>query len=225
MRNDLLVAVPLRLEALAIRSGGRRLRIHKTGMGRVRSHAAAAQLCSDPAAAIMVMGMCGGLDERCEPGDVVIADELLDGERPADERMACPSARSLAPALDGRGIEVRCGTVVSVARVARGERRVELRELGAIAVDMESVWLAKGAMGRPLAVIRVVADTPSRELTRPRLMLAGAARAALSLRRVAAVLEELMGEQGAPTLLGGAGSGPRDPFDGPIGPIASERGR
>lgn len=201
--SDALVAAPLRLEALAIRAGGRRLRIHKTGMGRERSHAAVARLQSDPAAGLVVMGVCGGLDDGCEPGDVVIAEELLDGEQSTEERLACPSAAPLAEALEGRGIAVRRGGVVSVARIAHGEKRVELRERGAIVVDMESVWLAAGAKGRPFAVIRVVADTPSREVTRPLLTLAGAGRAALSLRRVAAALEGLVGEHGVERVLAG----------------------
>jgi 4-hydroxy-3-methylbut-2-en-1-yl diphosphate reductase len=203
--SDVLALAPLRLEALAIRAGARRLRIHKTGMGRERSHAAVSLLQGDPAAALVVMGVCGGLDERCEPGDVVIAEELLDGEQTSEERLACPSAQPLAEALEGRGISVRRGAVVSVARIAHGEKRVELRERGAIVVDMESAWLAASALGRPFAVIRVVADTPSREVTRPLLTLAGAGRAALSLRRVAAALEGLVREQGAHIVLGEAG--------------------
>ncbi|HEY5288019.1 MAG TPA: hypothetical protein VIJ50_13030 [Solirubrobacteraceae bacterium] len=218
--SDLLVAAPLRLEALAIKAGGRRLRILKTGMGRARSHAAVSTLLGDPAAALAVMGVCGGLDDRCEPGDVIVADELLDGERDghgdAGEgaealgarqpgRLVCPSAGPLAEALQRHGIAVRKAAVVSVAHIAHGEKRVELRERGGVVVDMESIWLAGGARGRPFAVIRVVADTPSREVTRPLLTLAGAARAALSLRRVAAVLEELVREQRTHTVLGGAG--------------------
>lgn len=199
--NDALVATPLRLEALAIRAGARQLRIHKTGMGRARSHAAVALLQSDPAAALLVMGVCGGLDADCEPGDVVIADELLDGEQPGVERLTCPSAQPLADALERCGIAVRRGGVVSVARIAHGETRVELRERGAIAVDMESAWLAAGARGRPFAVIRVVADTPSREVTRPLLTLVGAGRAALSLRRTAAALEGLVREHGVERIL------------------------
>jgi nucleoside phosphorylase len=219
--SDVLVAAPLRLEALAIRAGARQLRIHKTGMGRARSQAAVAKLQSDPASALVVMGVCGGLEDRCEPGEVVIADELLDGERPVEQRFACRSAQPLAEALERRGIAVRCGAVVSVAHIARGEKRVELRERGAIVVDMESAWLARGAGNRPFAVIRVVADTYSRELARPLLTLAGAARAALSLRRTAAALDELVGAQGAHMVLGGSGSGLRALSDGPA---ANERG-
>jgi nucleoside phosphorylase len=204
--SEMLVMAPLRLEALAIRAGARRLRIEQTGMGPTRSKAAALLLQGDPAAALVVMGVCGGLDDACEPGDVVVADGLLDGEQDGeDHRVACPSARPLAEALEDRGLAVRRGTVVSVAHIAHGDTRVRLRERGGIVVDMESAWLAPGALQRPFAVIRVVADTPSREVTRPLLTLAGAARAALSLRRTAAVLEELVREQGAHTVLGGTG--------------------
>ncbi|HXC46315.1 MAG TPA: hypothetical protein VNU24_06885 [Solirubrobacteraceae bacterium] len=236
--NDLLVAAPLRLEAFAIKAGGRGLRVRKTGMGQARSHAAVPTLSGDPAAALVVMGVCGALDEHCQPGDVVVADELLDGERGGQfdgvagesgeaagaglgMRFACTSAAPLAQALERRGIAVRQAAVVSVARIAHGEKRVELRERGGVVVDMESVWLAGGARGRPFAVIRVVADTPSREVTRPLLTLAGAARAALSLRRVAAVLDELVREQGAHTVLGGAGVEHRAAS---AGPAADERG-
>lgn len=204
--SDVLVAAPLRLEALAIRAGARGLRVRKTGMGPERSRATAVLLRSDPAAALVVMGVCGGLDEQCEPGDVVIAEQLLDGTHDAqDRRVECLSAEPLAEALERRGVSVRRGTVVSVAHIARGETRTRLRERGAIAVDMESVWLAAGMRHRPFAVIRVVADTPSREVTRPLLTLAGVVRAALSLRRTAAVLEQLVGEQGVHAVLGGAG--------------------
>jgi 4-hydroxy-3-methylbut-2-enyl diphosphate reductase len=200
--SDVLVTAPLRLEALAIRAGARRLRIQKTGMAAVE------KLRSDPAGALVVMGVCGGLEEGCRPGEVVIADELLDGEHPEmQQRVPCPSAESLARALEHRGIVVRSATIVSVARIAHGEKRVELRERGAAVVDMESAWLAAGAGRRPFAVIRVVADTPSREVTRPLLTLTGAARAALSLRRTAAALEELVREQGIYAVLGGGGPG------------------
>ncbi len=165
----------------------------------------------------------GGLEERIDRHTTRgVGESGDDGHVAPPVRLACPSAGPLAEALQGRGIAVRLGPVVSVARAAHGQKRLELRERGAIVVDMESAWLAGGARGRPFAVIRVVADTPSREVTRPLLTLAGAAHAALSLRRVAAVLDELMREHGAHTVLGGTGSGPRDAF---AGSLASERGR
>jgi 4-hydroxy-3-methylbut-2-enyl diphosphate reductase len=65
---------------------------------------------------------------------------------------------------------------------------------------MESAWLAAGAAGRPLAVIRVVADAAGRHLTDPRLALEGS-RALLSLRRTRGALAEWARAVGPRTLL------------------------
>jgi 4-hydroxy-3-methylbut-2-en-1-yl diphosphate reductase len=85
---------------------------------------------------------------------------------------------------------VRVGNVVCVSRLALGERRAELHAGGAIAVDMESVWLADAARERPFGVVRVVLDSPRHELMRPQA-IGGALRAARALRRVAGALHEL----------------------------------
>jgi 4-hydroxy-3-methylbut-2-enyl diphosphate reductase len=104
--------------------------------------------------------------------------------------VACAGAQELAQMLERRGLRVRCGTVASVARLAMGDARVRLREAGAIAVDMESAWLAPGAAGRPLAVVRAISDTPARELTNPLHTVTGVACAMAALRRAAGALHE-----------------------------------
>src|SRR4029077_16856117 len=103
----------------------------------------------------------------------------------APERIACAGAQQLATALARTGLSVRIGPVVCVSRLALGERRAQLLAGGALAVDMESVWLAAGARGRPFGVVRVVLDSPSHELLRPGIAIS-APRAAQALRRVAA---------------------------------------
>jgi nucleoside phosphorylase len=151
-------------------------------MGPRRARSAASELLRTAGTALVVLGFGGGLDERDEVGDVVVAQEVLG---PEGERVACVDAGTLASALTRRGLRVRQGTVASVERLAIGEARVRLRERGAIAVDMESVWLAAGAGDRPFAVVRVISDTPTRELTRPLATVAGVARATATLRRAA----------------------------------------
>jgi hypothetical protein len=47
------------------------------------------------------------------------------------------------------------------------------------------VWLAPAAGARPFAVVRIISDTPGRELTRPLATLAGVARASVALARAA----------------------------------------
>jgi 4-hydroxy-3-methylbut-2-enyl diphosphate reductase len=185
--NDVLIATPLRLEELLIRSAVRGVRTRKTGMGPVKSRAAAGMLERDPGNALMVIGFCGGLDQESKPGEVIVAEEVLaatdEGHEP--ERVACAGFETLAIALAKSGLPVRTGSIVCVSRLAVGERRAELSARGAMAVDMESVWLAAGAAGRPFGVVRVVLDSPSHELLRPQAA-AGAVVAGQALRRAAA---------------------------------------
>lgn len=184
--SALVIAAPMRIEAALIRSAVGGAPVHTTGMGARRSRAAAAVLGEQPGGGLLVLGFCGGLDEQSRPGDVVVAEELWAAdEHDGGERIRCEGAQPLAAAVAGWGMRVRCGPIVSVTRLALGERRAELHAAGAIAVDMESAWLAQGSRGRPVGVVRVVLDSPSHELLRPGLAISGP-RAARALRRVAA---------------------------------------
>jgi nucleoside phosphorylase len=179
--GGLLIAAPLRLEALIVRSGasragGRvtsgasRARVCVTGMGPERARAAAPMLRGQPGRALLILGFCGALEHGAVPGEVVVAEELLSAsdEGHLPERVACVGTDALVARLRGSGLPVWRGPLVCVSRLALGERRVELRErFGAVAVDMESLWLAAGADGRPCGVVRVVLDSPSHELLRP----------------------------------------------------------
>ena len=80
------------------------------------------------------------------------------------------------------------GPVTSLDHVVRGAERTTLAGAGALAVDMESSWLAPAAAGRPFAVLRVVLDTPSREIYRPLATLRGGIAAWRALRRAAPAL-------------------------------------
>ena len=166
---SLAVLAPLRLEAWAL--GARR-----TGMG-VR----AADVRGYDAVAIG--GLCGAVHPSLRPGDVVVASELRDLEGLVVE---CPYAASLVPLLRERGLRVAFGTIVSASRILGPAERARL---DALAVDMESVWLAHQAEPRPVAVIRAVVDRAGRRLLDPRTPFAGV-RGLLSLRRAAPALAE-----------------------------------
>ncbi|HEV3047576.1 MAG TPA: hypothetical protein VGY13_09465 [Solirubrobacteraceae bacterium] len=187
--SDLLLAAPMRIEAALISSAGHGRLVRKTGMGPGRSRAAVAELTGAPASAMLVLGFCGGLDEDSVPGEVIVAEEVYSAEDEGHppERVRCELAGALVQRLAGRGMKVCAGEVVCVSRLALGERRAQLHERGAIAVDMESVWLAAGAGERPFGVVRIVLDSPRHELLRVQA-LGGALRAALALRRVAGAL-------------------------------------
>ncbi|HYM46197.1 MAG TPA: hypothetical protein VES65_08575 [Solirubrobacteraceae bacterium] len=214
MSEGLLIAAPLRVEAVLVSSAAREASVRKTGMGPARAKASARMLASEPGNALLVLGFCGGLDEESAPGEVIVAEGVSAAadEGHAPERAGCADAADLAAALRGGGLSVRSGEIVCVSKLALGPRRAQLLAGGALAVDMESVWLAAGAAGRPFGVVRVVLDSPSHELLHPRAA-AGALRAARALRRVAATLREwaptnvaLPGGESA--TIGGPGQGP-----------------
>jgi 4-hydroxy-3-methylbut-2-enyl diphosphate reductase len=191
--SSLLVAAPLRVEAALISSAVGGARVRKTGMGPDRAKAAAGELAAHAGSAMLVLGFCGGLDAASVPGEVIVAEEVYAAadEGHPEQRVRCDLAHQLVGRLTGRGMKVRVGSVVCVSRLALGERRAELHAGGAIAVDMESVWLAPGAGERPFGVVRVVLDSPEHELLRPQAAF-GAIRAAWALRRVAGALQDLV---------------------------------
>lgn len=197
----LLIAAPMRIEARLIASAAKDAYVHRTGMGPRYAMQAAQRLAGLPGAALLVIGFCGALESSLRPGEIVVADRVYaaddEGHEPAS--VSCVGAETIAEALADDGLRVHTAPVVCVGRLALGERREQLRRAGAAAVDMESVWLAPGAAARPFAVIRVVLDTPERELLRPQ-MIPVAIRAGGALRRTARALQRLVSERGLHTL-------------------------
>jgi 4-hydroxy-3-methylbut-2-enyl diphosphate reductase len=189
--SGVLIVTPLGIERSIVRSGWRGARVRQTGMGPAKAGAAASWLAREPGDALLVLGFCGGLDAESIPGEVIVATSLYgaadEGHPP--ERIACAETERIAALLRSRGLTVRSGAIVCVGRIALGARRAQLLADGALAVDMESVWLAPGAGGRPFSVVRVVLDSPSHELLHPRAA-PGALRAARALRRVAGALHD-----------------------------------
>jgi 4-hydroxy-3-methylbut-2-enyl diphosphate reductase len=181
----LVVLAPLRIEARAVRRGlAPGAQVVPTGMGPRHSRAATTEHLSG--AAVAVSGFCGALDPALEQGELVVATEV---QSPAGV-VPCPAAGVLAGALRRRRLRVRLGPIVSAHGVVRGRERERLRGDGAVAVDMESAWLAAAANGRPLAVVRAVVDTPNRELARPLALVNGTGRAYWALRQAAPILSQ-----------------------------------
>jgi 4-hydroxy-3-methylbut-2-enyl diphosphate reductase len=191
--SGLVIVSPLRIEAALVASAARGAAVRKSGMGPERAIAAAGGLAQESPGALLVLGFCGGLDSGSVPGEVIVAEEVYaaDDEGHPAERVRCECAPELLRRVAGQGLKVRSGKIVCVSRIALGERRAQLHAGGAIAVDMESVWLAAGAGGRPFGVVRVVLDSPSHELLRPQAA-GGALRAARALRRVAGALHDFV---------------------------------
>ncbi len=180
----LLVLTPLRPERAAVLRSLHGAVVLRCGMGAARARAAAPAVARLSADALAVAGFCGAVGGGLLPGDVVVATEV----RGPDGVTVCDS-EPLVSALHALGIErVHVGPLISADHVVRGAERTALAGTGALAVDMESAWLAPAAAGRPFTVLRVVLDTPDREIHRPLAALRGGFAAWRALRRAAPAL-------------------------------------
>jgi 4-hydroxy-3-methylbut-2-enyl diphosphate reductase len=158
------------------------------GIGPARAARTGSKLATIAPRAVAVTGFAGAVRPGLRPGQVVVADEVLDAT--GARVIELPSAPLLAAQLARVGLDVVCGPVLSTSSTVRGSARRDLEATGAVAVDMESAPLL-AALGLPadrLAVVRVVVDTPDVELLSPRIVSAGM-QATRVLQRIAPVLE------------------------------------
>ena len=167
------VLAPLRSEWVAVRSGVRSTDVVRTGCATGMSWAGPS----------LVAGVAGGLADGLEPGDIVVADEV----RRDGWVLPSHAAPFLAGALRRAGLRVHRGPIVTTDHlVDTAVERSALAGAGALAVDTESGLLA-GANGQT-AVLRAVADTPSRPL-RSLSTVSGGLRALMSLRKAGPVID------------------------------------
>lgn len=176
---------PLRLEAWAARRGAGTAGVVRTGMGPRRSEAFAGRRAGRDLGAAVVLGLAGAVTDSLEPGDVIVAD-VVGGPGP-DRPIRGPASEIVRAGLREAGIDAVRGPVRSVAGPVHGARRHRLAREGALAADMESWWLL-AADPPPVAVIRVVSDTPSMELASLWLPLR-VRRALAMISRIAATLD------------------------------------
>jgi 4-hydroxy-3-methylbut-2-enyl diphosphate reductase len=185
--QPMLVYAPLRLEAACLDGELRRhARVIRTGMGPARARIGAARGLACDVAGVAVVGVCGAAAPELAAGDVVLGSEL---RRQGAEPVPVPGSRMLAAALRRRGVQAHVGPIASVEAIAGPAERRYLAAEGALAVDMESAWLAEAANGRPLVVLRTVLEPAGRDLYRPGTVIDGL-RALTALRRAAPVLDE-----------------------------------
>jgi 4-hydroxy-3-methylbut-2-enyl diphosphate reductase len=143
--------------------------------------------------------LAGGLVDGQRPGDLVVADRVLDSLGTTVALL--PSAALLASELRARGVQATTGAIISTEKVVVGEaERRSLVERGAIAVDLESSTLAAHAWRAPVAVVRAISDASEHEL-RPPSLTPGGSKALSALRSAAPVIDAWGAAAGARRVL------------------------
>ena len=125
-----------------------------------------AELTCQPITLVVSWGVCGGLDPRLRPGDLILGAKVVSAEGRINTDEAVTS--SLAQRLIDAGARVAVERVAGVSSpVSTARAKAELRlATGAAAVDMESLIAGRFALERraPFAILRAVADPADRDL-------------------------------------------------------------
>lgn len=155
---------PLGIEAVAIRRGARDGAIERIGMGRARATKSCAALAArlEPSRPVVLLGVCGAIDADLRAGEVVVASSLCSSDGALQQELRDPA--QVVELLRSGGLSVRTGTIACSERIVKGEERAQIKQTGALAVEMEALWCLELAKSRPFAVVRVVLDVVGREV-------------------------------------------------------------
>lgn len=108
------------------------------------------------------VGLAGGLDDALAPGTVVVPERLAGSDGELIETDAAWTA-ALGAASRRLGLPTTGGALITTAEVVTGAARRGWAARGYIAADMESAAIAR--LAPAVAVVRVILDTPGREIS------------------------------------------------------------
>ena len=154
--SRLMVVTATALEAKAARRALPGVAVIEAGIALVKLQGSALA----DAAAVVSCGLAGGLDARYSSGTVLIPREV---RRPGGGVFRCDPelVEALATASRRLGYEPVGEPLLTSAAIVRGSERAAWSEAGYAGVDMET-----GLLDLPrVAAVRVVLDTPRRELS------------------------------------------------------------
>ena len=143
------------VEAWGVRRRARDVRVVQVGIG--------GRPAAELPGIVISAGLCGGLLPEQTPGMVVIPSQVVDEQGVTH---ACDPAVVAALERAARYLRLPVASGSLISTVGDGDRRAERAtwaERGHVAVDMESAAAAESA--QRFGVLRVILDTPSRELS------------------------------------------------------------
>jgi adenosylhomocysteine nucleosidase len=159
---SVLIVCGLKREAAILAGPGRTTLCGNASTLRLRL----AEAASLTPSLVVSWGLCGALDPRFRPGDLILGAEVVSagGAVRADEAVTS----SMAQRLGGAGARVVVERLAaSDAPILTAAAKAELRRAtGAVAVDMESLIAGQYALKQriPFAILRAVADPAERNL-------------------------------------------------------------
>jgi adenosylhomocysteine nucleosidase len=159
---NVLIVCGLKREAAILAGPGRTTLCGDASTLRARL----AEAASLKPSLVVSWGLCGGLDPRLRPGDLILGAEVVstEGAVRTDEAVTASLAARLLHAGARVGIE---RFAASDAPVVTAAAKADLRcATGAAAVDMESLIAGRYALEQrsPFAILRAVADPAERDL-------------------------------------------------------------
>jgi adenosylhomocysteine nucleosidase len=159
LKSEASCVMNLRFPILKIANVARNTRLCLSSMGNDAAHIAADRLLDFGCEALVSFGVAAALDKKLIPGDLVLAESIIDGEEsfPVSEPWRNRLEQLLPPQLTVVG-----GSIAkSSAPLTSAQEKLALGEVtGACAADMESAAIARVAAeeGVPFIAIRVIVD-------------------------------------------------------------------
>jgi len=148
-----------------------RLIVVRSGMGSKNASAASRWLIGEGVSGLTVSGVSGGLSPDLAPGDLVLADSVIedDGNPIEETREVSSACADMAyGGLMDRRLPAYRGPILTVQRpvLSAGEKHALFAKTRALAVDMESaaVAAAAGNAGLPFLAFRSVCDAAGRSI-------------------------------------------------------------
>lgn len=147
-----------------------KVRVGVSGANAARAEDIARSLCNQGAAAIISIGVSGGLDPALQSGDLVMGDQVIgdDGGRYECDRYLTGVLRE---EIGARG--AKTGALFGSDEIIESAQKKAalFQNHGCLAVDMESHGAARAAAERqvPFLAIRAIADPAGRALPKAAL--------------------------------------------------------